>query len=142
MEVQMTTETNNKSKTTKPPIIPPITVVAGSQPLDNLIATPVKIRTAKTINLEKTPKEDSSEEQIIEVHKFITQPAVATVNVPLKMSMDYQSIGIEIGVSIPCYAEELDAGIEKAFEMAFAKVAEKIPEIQKTLLEVSGRMAK
>lgn len=141
------TESNAKAKAVKPPVVPAkitatSTTDASPAPLDSLTAAPLKIRTSKTIKLKGQPEESSSTEELIEIHKFATQPAVASVSIPLKMTMDYQSLGIEIGVSLPCYAEELDAGIEKAYEIAFARITAKIPEIQKTLLEVTGRTAK
>jgi len=141
------TESNTKAKAAKPPVVPAkiaATSTTDSSPvaLDAVVAAPLKIRTSKTIKLKSQPEEASSTEELIEVHKFATQPAIASVSIPLKMTMDYQSIGIEIGVSLPCYAEELDAGIEKAYEIAFARITAKIPEIQKTLLDVTGRTSK
>lgn len=141
----MTTETNSKAtKATKPSITPPKTVATSTidnsaQPLDTLIAAPLKVRTSKTINLKRGPQESSSEEEILEVHKFVTQPAIATVSIPLKMTMDFQSMGIEIGVSLPCYAEEIDAGVQRAWEIAHSHIISNMPKIQEALLEATGR---
>lgn len=139
------TETT-KAKAAKPTIVPAKIAATSTDntpaTLDALVAAPLKIRTSKTVKLKRQDEVADSQEEVIEIHKFATQPAVATVSIPLKMTMDYQSLGVEIGVSLPCYAEELDAGIEKAFEMAMSRIMAKIPEIQKTLLEVTGRTAK
>lgn len=141
------TESNTKAKAVKPSIASAkvtatSTTDASPVALDALVAEPLKIRTSKTIRLSGQPESSSSDEELIEVHKFVTKPAVASVSIPLKMTMDYQSIGIEIGVSLPCYAEEIDAGIEKAYEIAFNRITAKIPEIQRTLLEVTGKTTK
>lgn len=128
------------AKAIKPEVVPTkLTATTTSNApitLEQQLAAPVTIRTSRTVKL-KNKKESDSTDETIEVHKFVTEPAVASVSIPLKMTKEFQSIGIEIGVSIPCYTEELDSGIEKAFEMAFERIAIKIPEIQKTLLEIA-----
>jgi len=99
------------------------------------IAAASKVRVTKTIKLKGKAEDVKGTEEILEVHKFVTEPAVATVTIPLKLSMDYQSLGIEIGVSIPCYKEELEEGVEKAYQMVLERVITKVPEIQKALIE-------
>lgn len=142
----MTETTKATSKAAKPTIVPAKIAATSTDnspaALDALIAAPVKIRTSRTVKIKRQDESSDSQEEILEVHKFATQPAIATVSIPLKMTMDYQSLGFEVGVSLPCYAEELDAGIEKAYEMAMARIVAKMPEIQKTLLDITGRTAK
>lgn len=103
------------------------------------VAVPTKIWVANTLKLTGKGETSSSEEEVIEVHKFATTPALVKASIPLKMTMDYQSLGIEIGIEMPVYAEQVDKGLEEAYARVFKLIQEKVPEIQKTLLEVTGR---
>ena len=48
------------------------------------------------------------EEKAIEVHKFITEPAKIHFEVGVTMNMgNYESARINVGVTVPCYQEEL-----------------------------------
>lgn len=103
------------------------------------IAVPTKIRVSNSLKLSGKTESSSSEEEIIEVNKFASQPAIVKVSIPLKMTMDYQSLGIEIGMELPVYPEQVDAGLEQVYARVYKIIQEKIPEIQKTLLEITGR---
>lgn len=99
-----------------------------------------KIRVHRTINVDGDETQDS-EEEVIAVHQFATMPASAYVTVPIKISRNYQSAGIEVGVSLPCYKEELPEAIELAYRMAKERVFNEIPAIQSALDKISGRAA-
>lgn len=104
-----------------------------------VVAVPTKIWVANTLKLTGKGETSSSEEEVIEVHKFATQPALVRASIPIKMTMDYQSLGIELGIEMPVYAEQVEKGLEEAYARVYKMLQEKIPEIQKTLLEVTGR---
>ena len=103
------------------------------------ITVPTKMWVANTLKLSGKGESATSEEEVIEVNKFATQPALVRASIPIKMTMDYQSLGIEIGIEMPVYVEQIEAGLEEVYTRVFKKMEEKIPEIQKTLLEITGR---
>jgi len=92
-----------------------------------------KLRVLKTVKLHGTDEDTSGTDETIDVQTFITVPAMATVNVPVKISRAYQSIGIEVSVSLPCYKEEIKEGIDMAYALAKERVFTEIPIIQKAL---------
>ena len=99
-----------------------------------------KILVERSVKLTRGKNKDEQtkeEEDFIEVHKFATTPAMATASIPIRMSKNFQSIGITIGVHLPCYAEELPEGIEKAIQMALDRVTAEIPELRVALDKLS-----
>lgn len=56
-----------------------------------------------------TVKEDSEEREQIEVSRFITEPAYVTFACGATKNMgNYESLRIEVRVTLPCYVEEID----------------------------------
>lgn len=106
---------------------------------ETLIVVPTKIRVSRSIKLKGEAEKSESSDETIEITKFASPPAVVKFSIPLKMTKDYQSLGIEFGIELPCYPEELDQAADKAYSIVFAKIQSKIPEIQQTLMEISGR---
>lgn len=98
---------------------------------DKLLLVPTTITVSRTVKIGKTGDEASSGEasEIIEVHKFATTPAVARVMIPIKKTHNYNSAGLTVGVDLPCYVEELPEGLEKAYEMAKARLLVELPKI-------------
>lgn len=97
-----------------------------------------KIRVHKTIKVDGEDQGTTSEDEIIEVQQFATTPAMAVVSVPVKVTRNFQSVGVDIGVWLPCYKEELPAAIEEAYRMAKQRVNEEMPTIIATLEEIAG----
>ena len=106
-----------------------------------LAATKIKVERSVKLTKGKAPSEEEvrEEENVIEVHKFETTPAMATVEIPVKFSKDYQSIGLTVGVSRPCYAEELDQGLAAAYTMAIERLQKEIPDLKTMLDRMSPR---
>lgn len=99
-----------------------------------------KITVERSVKLTRGRNKDEQtkeEEDFIEVHHFSTTPAMATATIPIRMSKNFQSIGITVGVQLPCYAEELTEGIEKAIQMALERVTQEIPELRVALDKLS-----
>lgn len=67
----------------------------------------------------------------IAVKPFIVEPAYvnysegATINVG-----NYQSVRIDVGISLPCYVEEIDDAFIKAKEIVSKKIDEEIEKIK------------
>ena len=56
-----------------------------------------------------TVNKDSEEREQIEVSRFVTDPAYVTFACGATLNMgNYQSLRIDVRVSLPCYIEEID----------------------------------
>jgi len=97
-----------------------------------------KIVVHRTVKLDGVDHDSASTEDTIEIHAFATTPAMAVVSVPIKLSRQFQSVGVEVGVYLPCYREELPQAIEEAYRLAKERVAREIPLIKKALEDVTG----
>ncbi len=89
-------------------------------------------RTIKTSNDEQT----SSDCQDIDVRVFHTTPATVSVTYPMKMTAGYQSIGIEVSVSIPCYKEEVPQALDEAGSLAVAHMKKELPNVEGVLKQL------
>ena len=95
-----------------------------------------KILVHRTVKLDGS-EDSASESEVIEVTKFLTTPAIVSVSVPVKIVRNFQSIGLEVTVQLPCYKEEIDRGIELAYRIAKDRVFREIPAIQQSLTGVA-----
>lgn len=58
------------------------------------------------------------EEHDLEVEKFITEPAFVKVSASQTRSpMEYESVKVEVSVTLPCYAEEAEEVLKEASDM-------------------------
>jgi hypothetical protein len=58
------------------------------------------------------------EEQHVEVRVFETQPALVTCKAGRTINVgNYESIRLDVGITLPVYPEEAQEGLEKASEM-------------------------
>jgi hypothetical protein len=110
--------------------------------IESTHTTASKVRVTRTVKLTGEAETSSSSEETLEVHNYVTKPAVAKAGLDIKMSMDYQSLGFSVGVELPCYTEELKEAQDRAYEMVFERLQAKIPEIQETLMKITGRSNK
>jgi len=88
---------------------------------------PVPAQSAKTgkafVTIQKTGSEDVTEESVVEVETFVTQPAVITLKYGVTKNLgQFESARVDVGISIPCYKERVD----DAFADADAWVTEKL----------------
>lgn len=102
------------------------------------VVAETKIVVHRTVKLDGVDHDSASSEETIAVHVFATTPAMACVSVPIKLSRQYQSVGVEIGVYLPCYKEELPEAIEEAYRLVKERIAREIPLIKSSLEEVTG----
>lgn len=105
------------------------------------VVAETRVTVSRTVKLDGVDHDSSTSEDVIEVQTFVTTPAMAVVSVPVKLSRQFQSIGVEVGVYLPCYKEELPQAIEAAYRMAKERVAREIPIIKSGLEKVTGQPA-
>jgi hypothetical protein len=125
---------NPKQDTPDPEVsIDPAAIDASRVP----VVAESKVIVQRTVKLDGVDSDSASTEDVIAIHTFATTPAMAHVSVPIKLSRSFQSVGVEVGVYLPCYKEELPDAIELAYRLAKERVAREIPIIKKALEDVS-----
>lgn len=94
---------------------------------------PTILRVTRTVNASGESTTDTETSEILEVNKFATQPAIVHFSYPIKKALEYQSAGFDVGVSLPCYVEELDEGMKRAKRLIIEQAAELLPEVDAVL---------
>lgn len=78
-----------------------------------------------------TVKEDSEEREQIEVSRFVTDPAYVTVAVGVTKNLgNYESLRMEVRVSLPCYIEEVDETYFTAKEWVDTRMDRELSELK------------
>ena len=72
-------------------------------------AETVKVEEAKvSVTVQPFGAEATRKEEVIEVHKFITEPAYIRVSAGVtKSTGNYESLRIDVSYTIPCYREQI-----------------------------------
>lgn len=82
------------------------------------------------------PQNVRETEEVIEVRKFITEPATVSVDYALTINLgNYESARIGVALTVPCYREEIDQAHVFAKEWAEARVKAEQKEIRKAIRE-------
>ena len=85
----------------------------------------VRILTERTVKKSGKIQEEESGDELIEVRKFVTAPAHASVNLSRTFNLgDFNSVKFGVSVTIPCYKEEMDNGFDEAQTIAMARYKE------------------
>jgi hypothetical protein len=76
------------------------------------------------------PKGEEFEQQNIEVGVFATDAASAYAKVGRTLNMgNYESFKLEVGITLPCYLEEIQEGIDVAFTLASRKLGQEVRRV-------------
>ena len=74
--------------------------------------------------------EESGDEEVIMVRKFETEPALVTVAVGVtKNQGNYEFLRLDVGVTIPCYTEEISAVEIEATNWVDERLSVKLDEL-------------
>lgn len=77
-----------------------------------------------------TVKEDSEEREQIEVSRFVTDTAFVTFACGVTRNMgNYESLRMEVRVTLPCYVEEIDEVYLKAKEWVDERLNKELGEL-------------
>ena len=77
--------------------------------------------------------EEMDEQQIL-VDTFETAHATASATMSMTMNMgNYESMRIEVGVSLPCYKEEIEEAQEQCFKLVEEKLYQKVRAVKESL---------
>jgi len=69
----------------------------------------------------------------IDVHKFVTEPAKIEFKLGVTMNLgDFESARVDIGVSMPCYKEELREAYAYSRQIAESVIADEKTKIKKS----------
>lgn len=73
-------------------------------------------------------------DEIIQVNKFVTEPAKVTVEYGLTINLgNFESAKVGVAVTVPCYFEELDDAYKWATRWAEERVGKEKDNIQQSL---------
>lgn len=89
-------------------------------------------RTVKIKNSPTTPADQAAgndEPKALEVNKFATTPAQVTWAMDFKKSYDFSSVSVHVGVTIPCYAEEVAEAKLAARDFVVEALQVEVPKI-------------
>ena len=107
---------------------------APSKTSSEVHRVPTTVRVSRSVNVSgEDTASDSEDEEVVEIHQFATTPAVIHFSYPIKRAIHFQSVGLEVGVSLPCYVEELDEGFNKAKQLVVSRMAQCMEEVDKVL---------
>ena len=93
------------------------------------VVTTIK-RSIKPSGGEKSNEEQS---EIIEIRKIPGDVARVSFKYPISMSLAFQSVGIEVGISLPCKKDETEAAFKEALDFTVRKTKELMPEMESVL---------
>ena len=78
--------------------------------------------------------DEKREEDMILVDAFEVAPAQTTAKLGMTVNLgNYESLRVDVGVSVPCYKEEIPAATQFCFDFAEKKLFEKVAEVKKAL---------
>lgn len=71
---------------------------------------------------------DQEERSVIEVTPFVSEPAYVRVNVGLTEAMGtkFEFVRVDVGITMPCYPEEVNEVVERVAEQASLLLQEEI----------------
>lgn len=80
---------------------------------------------SRTIGKKPGDPEEAGDEEILSVHRFVTEPAEVGVTTALTMNLgNYESARVSVSLTMPCYVEEVD----KTYEWAQRWVEQRLTE--------------
>ena len=105
----------------------------------NVILEPTTIHVMRTTKIGgDDEKQEDGGTQILEVHKFVTQPTIVGVEYPLKVAQNYCSAGIVISVKRPCYWEEREEAAQEAKDFVVGFLRKQFQDVVNTAHKLSS----
>lgn len=88
---------------------------------EHMIKVPSTITVSATVGKKGHDEEQVVEQKIIDVRKFMTTPASVTVEYSARFGIaPYETAGVTVAVTLPCYVEELAEAHIEASKRAIA----------------------
>jgi len=97
------------------------------------ITVPSKMTVLRSVKLARHEPSSSGVEETIAITKFETQPMIIHFQIESKRTENYNSMGVSVGVSMPCYVEEQEEALEVAMGIVKARMAKEIDNIESVL---------
>ncbi len=80
------------------------------------------------------PRGEEYKEELIEVDKFDTTPGTAFCSAGMTLNLgNYESLRVDVGVTVPCYKEEKDAAMDEIVDWVKERLTKEINQIKKEL---------
>jgi len=78
----------------------------------------------------KNPSKDAQDEKYLHVRSFEVEPAWIRVGYGLTKNLgNYESARCDVGVTLPCYVEEIPEAFEEAWEIAHKEIQAQVEQI-------------
>ncbi len=85
------------------------------------------VKVYRTVNKSGLVLKDEEEQEVIGVHKFITDPAFVRVSAGVTKNMgNYESLRIDVAISVPCYREEVVLTTKVVSDMVSVRLEKEI----------------
>ena len=79
----------------------------------------------------KTPAKDYNEDDQLPIRKFEVEPAWVKAGYGLTINLgNYESARCDVGVTLPCYVEEIEEAFKEAWSIADREVQAQVAEIR------------
>ena len=73
---------------------------------------------------------EDAEENLIEVQKFLVEPAYVKIEKGTTMNKgNYEFVRIDVGLTLPCYVEEIPAAVEQVNRIVETRLSREIEEV-------------
>lgn len=72
---------------------------------------------------------DEEKRKVIEVRKFETEPAYVRINAGVTKNLgNYESLRVDVAITVPCYVEEIEKVQKRTAEMVASMLDEEVEE--------------
>jgi hypothetical protein len=85
---------------------------------------------SRSIRQHGTEVASEGEEQLIEVQKFLVEPAYVKIEKGLTLNRgNYEFVRVDVGLTLPCYVEEVDGAMEQCNRVVEARLMREYEEV-------------
>lgn len=110
---------------------------------ERALNVPVRVQVTRQYKLATAPgvkpvwSDPEDTEEILHVHRYVTTPALAEFKLGGTVKMaDFEYARVDVGITVPCYREELDAANDFASDYVSKRF---VREIQEARSFVAGK---
>ena len=76
---------------------------------------------------------EMKEDTTLEIHRYVTQPATVHAEIGLTINIgNFESVRVHVGVTVPCYKEEVEDCYQWAKDFAESKVKAEAADVRTT----------
>ena len=77
---------------------------------------------------------ETQEDTTVQIHRYVTQPATVNAEIGLTINIgNYESVRVHVGVTVPCYKEEVEDCYQWAKDFAESKAKAEAADVRTTV---------